>query len=213
MLDDIREEVRITRHMIRRHALADEVMGAMAEVPRHQFVPAALRGRAYDNGPLPIGHGQTISQPYIVALMIDMIAPRPEHRVLEIGAGCGYQAAVLSRLVKQVYSLEIVESLGLDARDRLQRMGYDNVEIGIGNGFRGWPEHAPYDGIIVAAAPERVPPALVEQLRPGGRMAVPVGGQWHGQDLVQVVKDEEGEVSVQSILPVAFVPMIGDGPY
>lgn len=184
-------------------------MHALQHVPRHAFVPEALQHSAYTNHPLPIGHGQTISQPYIVALMSDLIRPRAEDVVLEIGTGSGYQAAVLSRLVKQVYSLEIVASLAEQARERLHQLGYDNVEAAAGNGHFGWPEHAPYDAILVTAAAAEIPPALIAQLKPGGTLVIPIGAPYSGQELRVVTKDPQGRVTEKNALPVIFVPMTG----
>jgi protein-L-isoaspartate(D-aspartate) O-methyltransferase len=180
----------------------------MREVPRHLFVPDALRDQAYNDEPLPIGDGQTISQPYIVALMTSLLDLDGSERVLEIGTGSGYQAAVLSRLAGRVFSIEIREGLGLRARDSLQEMGFDNVDVRIGNGYLGWPEEAPFDAIIVTAAPETLPATLVAQLKLGGRMVVPVGS--YIQDLVLITKTVEG-LSRERVVPVRFVPMIGEG--
>lgn len=210
LLDEIRDEVRNTCHLTGCPVLDERIMRALQQVPRHAFVPADLQHRAYANHPLPIGHGQTISQPYIVALMTDLIRPNAEDVVLEIGTGSGYQAAVLSSLVKQVYSLEIVEMLAQQARERLHRLGYDNVEVRAGNGHLGWPEHAPYDAILVTAAAPRIPPALIEQLKPGGTLVIPVGAPFFGQELRVVTKDAQGRVEEKNILPVIFVPLIGD---
>ncbi|MCK9389412.1 MAG: protein-L-isoaspartate(D-aspartate) O-methyltransferase [Sulfuritalea sp.] len=209
LLDEIREEVRDTRQLTGRSVLDDRVMDALREVPRHDFVPDELRYSAYANHPLPIGHGQTISQPYIVALMSDLIRPRPDQVVLEIGTGSGYQAAILSKLVKQVYSMEIVEQLAIEAKERLRRLGYDNVEVRVGDGWLGWPQHAPYDAILVAAAATGIPPALIEQLRPGGILVIPIGAQHAAQDLVVVSKSGSGRIEETSVLPVAFVPLTG----
>ncbi|MBK9798070.1 MAG: protein-L-isoaspartate(D-aspartate) O-methyltransferase [Holophagaceae bacterium] len=184
------------------------VLGAMARVPRHEFVSAAQRRLAYEDGPLPIGHGQTISQPYIVAFMTAALDPKPDHRVLEIGTGSGYQAAVLSGLVAEVYSIEIVEPLALRAAEDLKRLGHANVKVRVGDGYLGWPEAAPFDAIIVTCAPEQVPQALVEQLRTGGRMIIPVGSQWGGQELVLLRKTARG-LEKREVLPVRFVPMVG----
>lgn len=209
MLRDIAAEVAATRSHIGREAFAPAVLAAMREVPREEFVPADLQRAAFDNGPLPIGHGQTISQPYIVALMTDLLAPQPEHLVLEVGTGSGYQAAVLARLVRQVHSVEIVAALGQAAAERLQRLGYANVSVRIGDGYAGWPELAPFDGIVVTAAAPHVPPPLVEQLKPGGRMVIPVGRPYWTQRLTLVEKDAGGQVSSHEVLPVAFVPLTG----
>lgn len=211
LLDEISAEAWGTRQYTGRSAFDGRVMRAMREVPRDSFVVPELQHRAYDNIPLPIGHGQTISQPYIVALMTDLIQPAPDHVVLEIGTGSGYQAAVLAKLVKRVYTMEIVEALALQATTRLQRLGYDNVEVRSGNGRLGWPEHAPYDAILVAAAARDIPPALIEQLRPGGTLVIPVGGAHDEQELLVLSKDEGGRVSERAVLPVVFVPLTGAG--
>lgn len=184
------------------------VLEAMKEVPRHLFVDESLWSVAYSDGPLPIGHGQTISQPFIVGYMTDLLQPDSHHVVLEIGTGSGYQAAILSKLVHHVYTIEIISSLGLEAEKRLARLGYDNISVRIGDGYEGWPQMAPFDRIIVTAAPESIPEKLVDQLKPGGRMILPVGPQWWGQDLIIVEKDERGKVTTRESLPVRFVPMI-----
>lgn len=209
MLKAIEADVQHTARMIGRSSLDPRVMQAMRTVPRHEFVPDELRGAAYENRPLPIGHGQTISQPYIVALMTDMLAPQPEHRVLEIGTGSGYQTAVLAELVTRVYSIETVTVLSQQATVRLHRLGYDNIETQAGDGYHGWPEQAPFDGIIVTAAASHIPPPLIDQLKPGGRLIIPVGSPW-AQDLVLVEKDPQGRIDTRDILPVAFVPLISD---
>lgn len=209
LLDDIRYEVRETREFTGRSALSARVLDALRRVPRHAFVDDGLQDRAYDNHPLPIGYGQTISQPYIVALMTDLIAPNDDAVVLEIGTGSGYQAAVLAELVRQVYSLEIVDELAVTARARLQRLGYANVEVRTGDGRLGWPEHAPYDAIVVTAAPTAIPPPLIEQLKPGGALVIPVGERIFGQELLLISKDEGGRIDRRHILPVAFVPLTG----
>jgi len=184
------------------------VLDAMGRVPRHEFVPAHLQGQAYQDYPLPIGHEQTISQPFIVAFMTEALKPAPTDKVLEIGTGSGYQAAVLAELVAEVYTIEIVEPLGLRARDDLARLGYENVRVRIGDGYEGWPEHAPFDAIIVTCSPEAVPAPLVEQLRDGGRMIIPVGDARSGQELFLLEK--RGEKVVQrAVMPVRFVPMTG----
>ena len=210
MLNDIESEVRYTRKMIGKDALDPRVMAAMANTPRAEFVPRSYGDAAFDNGPLPIGHGQTISQPYIVALMTDLLELEPDDVVLEIGTGSGYQTAILSQLCKQVYSIEYVQALADAARARLQRLGYDNVESKSGNGYDGWPEHAPYDGIIVTAAASHVPKPLIEQLKPGGRLVIPVGYPHMYQELRVVEKNEDGEVDARDVLGVAFVPLQGE---
>jgi protein-L-isoaspartate(D-aspartate) O-methyltransferase len=209
LLDEIRAEVSETLQYTGRAALAARVLDAFAEVPRHAFLPDTLRAAAYINRPLPIGYGQTISQPYIVALMTDLLDPEPDDIVLEIGTGSGYQAAVLAQLVKRVYSLEIVAELAEQASERLRRLGYGNVEVRQGDGHAGWPEHAPFDAIIVTAAAADIPPVLIEQLKPGGRFLIPVGNRYSGQNLLLIEKDRHGRVSRKSVLPVIFVPLTG----
>jgi protein-L-isoaspartate(D-aspartate) O-methyltransferase len=181
---------------------------AMRAVPRHQFVPDELRSVAYADRALPIGQGQTISQPYIVGYMTELLEPHPGMRVLEVGTGSGYQAAVLAEAGVEVKTIEIFEALALAARERLERLGYDNVEVRHGDGFFGWPEEAPFDAILVTAAAGYVPPPLVEQLRPGGRMVIPVGSIYGIQNLVLVEKPAEGPVRTRTLLPVRFVPFL-----
>jgi protein-L-isoaspartate(D-aspartate) O-methyltransferase len=207
MLRDIEREVAYTRHEVGRDAFAPRVMAAMAAVPREQFVPESGRHLAFANGPLAIGHGQTISQPYIVALMTDLLASRPQDSILEVGTGSGYQAAVLAELVRQVHSVEIIAALATAAGQRLTRLGYDNVSVRHADGFHGWPEHAPYDGIVVTAAAPQVPPPLVEQLKPGARLVIPVGMPGGVQELKVVEKDADGSITSRNILLVAFVPL------
>ncbi|MDW8343009.1 MAG: protein-L-isoaspartate(D-aspartate) O-methyltransferase [Verrucomicrobiae bacterium] len=187
------------------------VLQAMRRVPRHEFVPDGWRHAAYADRPLPIGHGQTISQPYIVALMTELIRPRPGMRVFEIGTGSGYQAAVLAEITPHVFTIEIIQPLATSAQQRLERLGYRTVAVKFGDGYFGWPEHAPFDGIIVTAAADHVPPPLIEQLKPGGRMVIPLGSPFQQQWLVLVEKDEAGTVRSRNVLPVAFVPFTG-GP-
>ncbi|UZR28810.1 protein-L-isoaspartate(D-aspartate) O-methyltransferase [Methylococcus mesophilus] len=213
MMRDLEAEVSLTRHLTGRSVLSPGVMKAMRKVPRNRFVPADRVPFAFDNGPVPIGCGQTISQPFIVALMTDLLNPREDSVILEIGAGSGYQAAVLSRLVKRVYTVEIIPELGELAADRLKKLGYRNVEVRIGDGYFGWSEHAPYDGIIVTAAAPYFPELLIEQLKPGGRMVIPVGLPYHHQELMTVDKNVQGEIETCSVLPVAFVPLTGEGEY
>lgn len=208
MLGDIRNEVRLTRQWTRRNALDSRIMEAMAKVPRDAFVPEALKGAAFDNGPLPIGHGQTISQPFIVALMTDLLAPQPDDKVLEVGTGSGYQTAVLARLCATVYSIDLVPQLVDAAAGRLADMDYDNVRTMTGNGYRGWPEQAPFDGIIVTAAAPFIPNALIDQLKPGGRLVIPLGFPHERQELMLLSKHLDGEIETRSILAVAFVPLI-----
>ena len=192
-----------------RRALSPGVLGVMAEVPRHAFVPEALRDRAYDDRPLPIGYGQTISQPYIVALMTDLLEVDGDDVVLEVGTGSGYQAAVLARIVKHVYTMEIVPPLADRAKGRLAAAGYANVTARTGDGYYGWPAQAPFDGIVVTAASSHIPPPLVAQLRPGAKMVIPVGAPFLVQHLVLVEKDLDGKVTTRLMLPVAFVPLTG----
>jgi protein-L-isoaspartate(D-aspartate) O-methyltransferase len=209
MLKDIEMEVHLTRHLIGKNSLDENVMEAMKQVPRHEFLPADLRYCAYDNGPAPIGSGQTISQPYIVALMSDLLNTKPSDIILEIGTGSGYQAAILSQLVKQVYSVEIIEDLATIARQRLNELGYNNVEVRNGDGYYGWPEHAPYDGIIVTAAAPHIPQPLIDQLRPGARLVIPVGLPYSYQELMVVEKKANDEIEVRKVLGVGFVPLTG----
>ena len=190
-----------------RPVLAEAVLAAMRRVPRHRFVPAFHAPLAYENRALPIGEGQTISQPFIVALMTDLLDPKPGHRVLEVGTGSGYQAAVLAELVARVYTIEIVEPLGRRARQLLHTLGYRNVEVRIGDGYRGWPEAAPFDLIIVTAAPAAIPQPLIDQLKPGGRMVIPTGRSRDVQYLVMVEKQRDGTSTTRRTLPVRFVPL------
>ena len=208
MLAAIRATVADTQDYTGLARLDDRVMQAMAAVPRHEFVPPALREFAYLNKPLPIGEGQTISQPYIVALMTQLAGVEADDVVLEVGTGSGYQAAVLARLARHVYSVEIIEPLGQQAEQTLARLGVANVSVKIGDGYQGWTEHAPYDAIVVTAAPAATPPRLLEQLKPGARLVVPVGPQRRAQSLRVLEKKADGGIEVQDILPVAFVPMV-----
>lgn len=193
----------------RRRGIRDErVLAAMRTVPRHEFVPADMRHRAYQDTPLPIGEGQTISQPFIVAFMTEKLEPEEHEVVLEIGTGSGYQAAILSKLVKEVYSIEIVEPLANTAKEVLDRLGYDNVHVRAGDGYAGWPDKAPFDAIIVTCAPDEIPQPLVDQLAEGGRMMIPVGEEYGVQELYLLEK-KEGKIEKRSVLPVRFVPMTG----
>jgi len=189
--------------------ISGPVLAAMQQVPRHQFVPPSQRAQAYDNRPLPIGHGQTISQPYIVALMTELAAAGPSHRVLEIGTGSGYQAAVLSKLAGEVYTIEVIEPLATQAAQRLRGPGWRNVRTRTGDGYYGWKAAAPFDAIVVTAAAGSIPPPLLAQLRPGGRMVIPVGSTFFTQTLLLVTKDARGRVRTKAILPVRFVPLTG----
>ncbi len=189
-------------------AMSPRVRAAMAKVERHRLIPASQLGLAYRNHPLPIGQGQTVSQPYIVALSTDLIIPEPHHAVLEIGTGSGYQAAVLAEIVGRVFTMEILDLLGKEAAERLRNLGYNNIEVKIGDGYKGWPEKAPFDGIIVTAAAPRVPQALVEQLKPGGRMVIPVGASGGAQELFLITKSSDGKILQKNVLPVRFVPLV-----
>ena len=199
---------RMVKNQLIPRGIADEhVLRAMGKVQRHLFVEEALVGEAYNDHPLPIGHKQTISQPYIVALMTEMLGVSPDHKVLEVGTGSGYQAAVLSHLVQEVYTVEIIEPLGRTAAERLKRLGYGNVHVQIGDGYYGWEEHAPFDRVIVTCAATLVPPPLLKQLKSGGKMCLPVGGHYAVQYLTMVEKSPEGRVTMRKELPVRFVPM------
>ena len=212
LVREIKRHVFDTRDYIGRRMLDERVMNVMGKVPRHKFVPEEYLGRAYKNRPLPIGFGQTISQPYIVALMTDLLELEAGDVVLEVGTGSGYQAAVLAELVEQVYSIEIIEELSHLATLRLQELGYENIEVGLADGYYGWPERAPFDAIIVTAAASHIPPPLVEQIKPGGIMMIPVGNQFQVQQLTIVRKDLSGTVTTRQVLPVRFVPLTGDRP-
>ncbi len=184
------------------------VLDAFRRTTRADFVPADIAAQAYEDQALPIGYGQTISQPYIVAAMTAMLDVEPHHRVLEVGTGSGYQAAILSHLAKRIYSIEVVEPLGLAARERLKRLGFDNVEVRIGDGYQGWPEQAPFDRVILTASPPEIPQALVDQLAPGGRLVAPVGERADVQYLMTVDKDADGNVTLRKGDAVRFVPMV-----
>jgi protein-L-isoaspartate(D-aspartate) O-methyltransferase len=190
-------------------AISPAVIAAMGRVERHEFVPEALRAHAYEDRPLPIGYGQTISQPYIVALMTDLLEPAAGERVLEIGTGSGYQAAVLAELGLEVYSIEIVPELGDEAAARLERLGYGGIATRTGDGYFGWPERAPFDALVVTAAAGHVPPPLIAQLKPGGRMVIPVGEPYRVQRLVLITKAADGSLRSRQLLPVRFVPLTG----
>ncbi len=208
MIADIEAGVANTRDMIGKDSLDQRVMSAMREVRREDFVPADMQNAAFRDGALPIGHGQTISQPYMVAVMSDLLELDDNGIVLEIGTGSGYQAAILARLAQRVYSIERIPALEKAARRRLHDLGFDNIETCCGDGYLGWPEQAPFDGIVVTAAAPFIPPALIDQLRPGGRMLIPVGMPSRRQQLVMVTRDRDGETRTRSLLGVAFVPMV-----
>lgn len=207
---EVERDVAQTTHYTGRVLLNPAVMQAIRTVPRHEFVPENYRHHAYANRPLPIGEGQTISQPYIVAIMTELADVNEDSVVLEIGTGSGYQAAVLAEIVDHVYTIEIIESLGLRAAATLDRLGYDNVTVMVGDGYKGWPQHAPFDAIIVTAAPETVPQPLIDQLAVGGKMVVPVGPQLGAQSLQVLEKQEDGSTTTLDTLPVRFVPFTRD---
>ncbi len=207
MLEAVRQSVLESSSYTGIAALSDAVMGAMGAVPREEFVPPRYRQQAYRNTPLPIAAGQTISQPLIVALMTEMLRPQPDDVILEVGTGSGYQAAVLAQLVQHVYTVEIVKELADSAREVLQQLDYTNITVRAGDGYAGWPEHAPFDGIIVTAAAENIPPPLLQQLKPGGKLVIPVGEHLGYQELLLVEVDEQGNISKESKLPVRFVPL------
>ena len=205
---EVRRDLMVAGQIEARGVRDPRVLAALREVPRHRFVPESLLEQAYEDRPLPIGEGQTISQPYIVALMTELARPAPEDRALEVGTGSGYQAAVLSRLVREVYTVEILEPLGREAAERLRSLGYKNVTGRVGDGYGGWPEESPFDLILVTAAPERIPPALLLQLATGGRLVVPVGPAGAVQSLQLIEKDQNGKLHTREVLPVRFVPLV-----
>lgn len=209
MVEEIALLARETGVETGRRELDARVMSAMAKTPRHRFVPPQEEKKAYQNRPLPIGYGQTISQPYIVALMTDLMHLGSGDTVLEIGTGSGYQAAILAGLARAVYTIEIVEPLGRQAENRLKALGYGNVTVRVGDGYHGWSEHAPFDAIIVTAAASHIPPPLIRQLKPGGRLVIPVGAAFFTQYLMLVEKKADGSVTSRQILPVRFVPLTG----
>ncbi|MDO8947034.1 MAG: protein-L-isoaspartate(D-aspartate) O-methyltransferase [Desulfocapsaceae bacterium] len=207
MLQTIDIECSYTKGFTGRSSLLPEVMEAMRLVLRQDFVPRSLAAMAYENTPLPIGKGQTISQPFIVALMTDLLCPEKGDVILEVGAGSGYQAAILSLLVRQVYTIEMIPDLADRAKELLQTLGYGNIEVRQGDGYNGWLEHAPFDGIIVTAAATHVPPSLKEQLKPGGKLIIPIGQPYMPQELLVLEKDQQGIFSTRNVLPVSFVPL------
>ena len=209
MVMEVEDMVNATRIQLDKVKLDEKVVQMMAKVPRHDFVPEKNIHYAYENRPLSIGYGQTISQPYIVAIMTDLLELKRDSRVLELGTGSGYQAAILSGLVKEVFSIEIVEPLGLAAKERLASLGYDNVTVKIGDGYYGWEKHAPFDAIIVTAAGSHIPPSLSKQLKVGGRMIIPVGTMFMTQQLLLITKQDKDKLITRQILPVSFVPVTG----
>jgi protein-L-isoaspartate(D-aspartate) O-methyltransferase len=210
MVETIRREVRATSGYLGRSELAREVLEALAAVPRHRFVPQRMQSVAYENRPLAIGHGQTISQPYIVGIMTDLLELSSSDRVLEVGTGSGYQAAILAEIVEAVFTIEIVEPLAERSSALFAELAYETVQTRLGDGYYGWEEEAPFDAIIVTAAATHVPPPLLDQLKPGGRLIIPVGSRFMVQQLVLVEKATDGELSLRQILPVRFVPLTGD---
>jgi protein-L-isoaspartate(D-aspartate) O-methyltransferase len=211
MLQEIEADTELTARQTGRDSLDDRVLAAMGRVPRHEFVPSGVRRHAYDNRPLPIGYGQTISQPYIVALMTDLLALSDDARVLEVGTGSGYQAAVLAEMGARVFTIEIIPELGSEVTERFARLGYEEVTSRVGDGYYGWEEEAPFEAIIVTAASPTIPPPLIAQLESGGVMVIPVGSPFSVQQLTLVEKDETGVVRTRQVLPVAFVPLTGRG--
>jgi protein-L-isoaspartate(D-aspartate) O-methyltransferase len=209
LLDTIAREVALFGTGDGERRLDQRVMDALAKVPREQFVPADLAPRAYDNRPLPIGHGQTISQPLIVAVMTHLLRLQPEARVLEVGTGSGYQTAILAELARDVVTIEVVETLAADAAAKLRALGYDHIEFRTGDGAAGCPERAPFDAILITAAAQTIPQALIDQLAPGGRLVIPIGGDPLAQDLFLVEKDQQGALHKRRLFPVAFVPLTG----
>ncbi|MEC4750619.1 protein-L-isoaspartate(D-aspartate) O-methyltransferase [Methylomicrobium sp. Wu6] len=212
MVDEVEAYMAFTSDRLGRKALSPEVANAMRNVPRHLFVGEDERPYAYENRPLPIGHGQTISQPYIVAVMTELLDAKPGAKVLEIGTGSAYQAAVLAAVGAEVYSIEIIEPLADSARERLKKLGYQNIHTRTGDGYYGWSEAAPFDAILVTAAASHIPPPLIKQLKPGGRMLIPVGDRFNVQQLVLVEKSPDQKIKTRQLLPVAFVPLTGTHP-
>jgi protein-L-isoaspartate(D-aspartate) O-methyltransferase len=210
MLHDIEAEANYACRMTGRSTLDDHVLDAMSRVPRQRFVRKNFRSHAYDNSPLPIGKGQTISQPFIVALMTDLVAPKRDDKVLEVGTGSGYQTAVLAEMVDQLYTIEIIPKLAERSQRLLEKQGYNNINNRVGNGYFGWPEEAPFDAIMVTAAAEEIPQPLIDQLAPGGRLLLPVGKRHYTQDLILLQKDQTGQVHTSNLLPVSFVPLTGE---
>jgi len=207
--DSLRE--RLIKKYIQAEGIKDQrVIDSMRRVPREFFVPENLKRRAYDNKPLPIGYGQTISQPYIVALMTELLRLKPTDTVLEVGTGSGYQAAILAQIAKEVYTIEIIKPLAVQAKKRFEQLGYTNIHTKIGDGYYGWEEYAPFDAIIVTAAADHIPPPLIRQLKNGGRMCIPVGQPYFPQMLKLIEKSEEGIVRIRDIAPVVFVPLTGE---
>jgi protein-L-isoaspartate(D-aspartate) O-methyltransferase len=209
MVEDLQQYAQLARDTDEVR-FSDAVISAMGKVQRHKLVPPSELRFAYENRPLPIGYGQTISQPYIVALMTELVEPDADDVVLEVGTGSGYQAAILAELVNHVYSIEIIAALATRARQDIEKLGYENVTTKLGDGYFGWEEHAPFDAIVVTAAATHVPPPLIEQLKPGGRMVIPVGGRFMTQQLLLLEKTDKGEIITRQIAAVRFVPLTGE---
>jgi protein-L-isoaspartate(D-aspartate) O-methyltransferase len=209
MVREIESDVRFTRQQLGQETLDERTLQALRKVPRQEFVPESYHSVAYENRPVPIGSGQTISQPYIVAIMTDLLRLKPNDVVFELGTGSGYQAAILAEVVGQVYTMEIIPGLGERAKQTLERLGYRNVTVRIGDGYYGWQEHAPFDAIMVTAAGDHIPPPLIHQLKAGGRMIIPVGSRFFTQQLLLVEKQPDGGIRTREILPVSFVPITG----
>lgn len=208
MLYEIKQDVEYTSSMTGVNKFKDEIMDVLKKVPRDAFIPEHLKYMAFDNNPLPIGHGQTISQPYIVALMTELLDIQANHIILEIGTGSGYQAAILAQLCQQVYTIELIPELSVSAKKRFEKLHYDNIEAFTGNGYTGHPEHGPYDGIIVTAAASHIPEPLITQLKPGGKLVIPIGLPSMNQELMLIEKDLDNKIQTRSILDVVFVPLI-----
>lgn len=209
LIKEIEFNVKQTSKYLHKQKLDPRVLNSMQKVPRHEFVRNDLRPHAYENRPLPIGYGQTISQPYIVAIMTDLVKPQKDHRVLEVGTGSGYQAAILAGIVKQVYTIEIIKPLADSASRRFRQLAYNNIISRQGDGYYGWQQHAPFDAIVVTAAAGHIPPPLLKQLKPGGKMIIPIGSRFLTQQLLLVEKDKQGKLTTEQVLPVMFVPLTG----
>ncbi|MGD8782916.1 MAG: protein-L-isoaspartate(D-aspartate) O-methyltransferase [Thioalkalispiraceae bacterium] len=209
LVEQIKKDVNFTSFYLGKSELSPQVVQALESVPRHEFVPPEEKRFAYQNRPLPIGYGQTISQPYIVAIMTELLEPKATDKVLEVGTGSGYQAAILAEVVDKVYTIEIIEPLAEEADQRLQRLRYSNVHTRTGDGYYGWESEAPFDGIVVTAAASHIPPPLIAQLKPGGHMMIPVGSRFMTQQLLLVTKQEDGTIKTRQVVPVRFVPLTG----
>ena len=209
LVEQIKKDVNFTSIYLGKSELRPQLVQALRSVPRHEFVPVEQKRFAYQNRPLPIGYGQTISQPYIVAIMTELLEPKATHKVLEVGTGSGYQAAILAEVVDKVYTIEIIKPLAEEAHQRLQRLRYTNIYTRSGDGYYGWESKAPFDGIVVTAAASHIPPPLIKQLKPGGRMMIPVGSRFMTQQLLLVTKQADGTIKTRQVVPVRFVPLTG----